>query len=70
MEYHGKEWPPNLQIAEKLTPRKFSAIVHDHGVALCTNTEGAFLCIRFVEELESLKKLLAQFDGARLAKDL
>lgn len=47
-----------MKIVEKYEPREFSALSHDGGVVLCDKQTGAFLVLRFAEDLERLKTLL------------
>jgi hypothetical protein len=47
-----------MKIVEKYEPRQFSAISHDGGVVLCDKQSGAFLVLRFPEDLQRLKALL------------
>jgi hypothetical protein len=47
-----------MKIVEKHEPREFSAISHDGGVVLCDKQSGAFLVLRFPEDLRRLKALL------------
>lgn len=42
-------------------PRKFIAIENDSGIALCTDTDGVFLRLRFAEELVALQELLSKY---------
>lgn len=55
-----------MSIVDKHTPRTYSAIVHNQGIALCTDQDGAFTCIRFRQELERLKALLDEFNVEQL----
>lgn len=48
-----------MQIVDKHKPREYGAFVHSGGVVLCDRTEGAFLVLRFAEDLERLRVLLA-----------
>lgn len=43
-------------------PREYSAFSHDGGVVLCDKEGGAFLVLRFPEDLERLKALLATIE--------
>lgn len=47
-----------MKIVEKYEPREFSAISHDGGVVLCDKQSGAFLVLRFPEDLRRLTALL------------
>ena len=44
------------------SPREFSAIVHSGGVVLCDKQEGAFIVLRFAEDVERLRDLLAKIE--------
>lgn len=56
-----------MKIVDKHTPKQFIAMVHNGGIALCDDQDGAFLCLRFPEEVERLRQLLMQVDVERLA---
>ena len=47
-----------MKIVDKHTPREYSAISHDGGIVLCDKETGAFLVLRFPEDLARLKALL------------
>ena len=47
-----------MQIVDKHKPREYSAFAHSSGVVLCDKTDGAFLVLRFAEDLERLRALL------------
>ena len=47
-----------VEIVKKHKPRKFSAFSHNGGIVLCTDQEGAFLVLRFPEEVAELRNLL------------
>ena len=47
-----------MNIIEKHEPREYSAISSNKGVILCDRQEGAFLVLRFPQDLERLKALL------------
>lgn len=55
-----------MNIVDKYGPREFSAISHDGGIVLCANDCGAFLWIRFPEEIQRLQQLLNSLDVERL----
>lgn len=54
-----------MKIVEKHQPREYSAIVHSHGVVLCDKEAGAFLVLRFPEDLERLRALLETLEVKR-----
>lgn len=56
-----------MKIVDKHTPRNFSAISHDGGIVLCDDQNGAFLCIRFPQEVTALVQLLNSMDIERIA---
>lgn len=47
-----------INLVDKHNPREFSAITANTGVILCDKQEGAFIVLRFAEDLERLKALL------------
>jgi hypothetical protein len=47
-----------MKVVDQYKPREYSAISHDAGVVLCDKESGAFLVLRFHEDLERLKVLL------------
>lgn len=47
-----------MRVIEKHEPREYSAFSHDSGVVLCDKQTGAFLVLRFAEDLERLRALL------------
>jgi hypothetical protein len=47
-----------MLVIEKYAPREYTAFSHDGGVVLCDRQTGAFLVLRFAEDLERLKTLL------------
>ncbi len=55
-----------MNIVDKHQPREYSAISHDGGIVLCDSRTGAFLCLRFAEDVERLRSLLATIDVTRL----
>jgi len=44
-----------MTLVENHTPREYSIISHSGGVVLCDKQEGAFLVLRFPEDVERLK---------------
>jgi len=48
----------NIRIVDKFTPRSFTAISHDGGIVLCEKEKGAFILLRYAEDIEALKSLL------------
>lgn len=46
-------------------PREYCAISHDGGIVLCDSQAGAFLVLRFPEDLERLKALLNTLEVKR-----
>jgi hypothetical protein len=52
----------NIKIIDKYEPRSFSALSMDSGVVLCDSKTGAFLTLRYKEDLERLKELLDKID--------
>ena len=42
----------------KSEPREYTAFSHDGGIVLCDKQDGAFLVLRYAEDLERLKALL------------
>ena len=54
-----------MKIIDKYEPREYSAISHDGGVVLCDKMTGAFLVLRFPEDLERLKALLETLEVKR-----
>jgi hypothetical protein len=55
-----------MKIVEKHTPREFRAMSHNGGIVLCDDQDGAFLVLRFVEEVEALRLLLNGIGVERL----
>ncbi len=51
---------------KKYSPREYSLFTTNAGVVLCDNQDGAFLVLRFPEDLERLKALLATIDAKML----
>lgn len=51
-----------INIVEKYEPREYAAFSSDGGIVLCDKQNGAFLVLRFPEDLERLKKLLAAIE--------
>lgn len=51
-----------INIVDEHKPRKFSFFTTDKGVVLCDGENGAFLVLRFTEELKSLKELLDKIE--------
>ena len=47
-------------LVTKASPREYTFFISDSGVVLCDKVEGAFLSLRFKEDLENLKELLSQ----------
>lgn len=47
-----------MRIIEKHEPREFTSIVHNGGIVLCDKEEGAFIVLRFPQDIERLKELL------------
>ena len=58
-----------MAIVENHTPREYSIISHSGGVVLCDKQEGAFLVLRFPEDVERLKETLNAIDVSRLGHD-
>ncbi len=54
---------------EKHKIRTFSAIVTDGGVVLCDDFTGAFLTLRFTDDLDNLKKLLGSISTLQLQSE-
>ena len=50
-----------IHAVDRHRPRKFITIESDNGIALCTDTDGVFLCLRFAEELVALQELLSKY---------
>ena len=48
----------NIKIVDKYPIREFTALHDDHGVTLCESQTGAFLTLRYSEDLQNLKQLL------------
>ena len=49
-------------IVDKHTARTYSCFCHSGGVTLCDKSEGAFLVLRFKEDLVRLRVLLASIE--------
>ena len=47
-----------MRIVERYEPREYSAISSDNGVVLCDRETGAFLVLRYPEDLMRLRELL------------
>lgn len=47
-----------MTIVDKYSPKTFSAVATSNGIVLCASDDGAFLVIRFPEEIETLQSLL------------
>ena len=53
-----EETAVDVKIVEKHEPREYSAISHDGGTVLCDKKTGAFLVLRFQEDVIRLRQLL------------
>ena len=51
-----------MPLVNQHIPREYSTIAHDGGIVLCDKKTGAFLVLRFPEDLERLKELLATLE--------
>lgn len=51
-----------MHILEKHEPREYGVVACDGGVVLCDSKTGAFLVLRFPEDLTRLQKLLNSMD--------
>lgn len=47
-----------MNIVKGFSPREFSAITTDTGIVLCDHEHGAFLVLRYPEDLQRLRALL------------
>jgi len=48
-----------INAIDKHKPREYSSFCTNNGIVLCDNMEGSFLVLRYKEDLENLKSLLA-----------
>lgn len=55
-----------MDLVENHTPREYSTISHNGGIVLCDKREGAFLVLRFPEDVERLKETLNAIDVNRI----
>ena len=55
----------SLNIVDRHQPREYSAISSDGGIVLCVKQPGAFLVLRFPEDLERLKRFLETLEVKR-----
>ncbi len=55
-----------INIVAKHEPREYSLISHNGGIVICDKMDGAFLLMRFPEDVERLRALLATIDVTRL----
>jgi hypothetical protein len=53
-----------MKIVERYQPREFSAISTNTGIVLCDREEGAFIVLRFPEDVQRLRALLDTLDVA------
>jgi hypothetical protein len=51
-----------MNIVEKYEPREYCLMSHNGGIVLCDKKEGAFLVLRFKEDVERLKDLLSSIE--------
>ena len=56
-----------MVIVKEHKPRKYSAVSHDGGIVLCDSESGAFLLLRFPEDIERLKELLDTLEIIRVS---
>lgn len=49
-----------VNIVTKHKPRTYTALSTSNGIVLCDNDGGAFLVLRFKEDVERLRKLLEE----------
>lgn len=56
-----------INVVKEYSPYEFSALVTSSGIVLCTEQNGAFLVLRFREDVENLRQLLGQVDVQRLS---
>ncbi len=54
-----------MKINEAYEPREYTAITTNAGVVLCDKREGAFIVLRFPEDLERLRELLSTISVTR-----
>ena len=47
-----------LETVKSYKPREYTTVITDHGIILCDKNEGAFLVLRFKEDIERLRDLL------------
>ena len=48
----------SFNIAGEYSPREYTAISTDNGIVLCDKRDGAFIVLRFAEDIERLQSLL------------
>lgn len=51
-----------MNVVKEHTPRNFTSFITNSGVVLCDDQDGAFLCLRFPEDLARLRALLAEIE--------
>lgn len=51
-----------LNVVNKYMPKEYTSFCTNRGVILWDKQEGAFLVLRFKEDLENLKKLLDKIE--------
>lgn len=56
--YFPQSTLPEIRIIDKHPVRNFSAMACDGGVVLCAEDRGAFITLRYKEDLDKLKLLL------------
>lgn len=55
-----------MNIVDRHRPREFSLLAMSHGIVLCDREDGAFIVLRFAEDVERLKSLLDTVEVTRL----
>lgn len=61
---NGMNYPlgSEIRIIDKYPIREFSALSCDSGITLCAKDRGAFLVLRYKEDLEALKDLINKIE--------
>jgi|GEM_PF-2739559 len=47
-----------VSIVEKHSKREYTSLATNNGIVLCDKEDGAFLVLRYKEDIDNLKKLL------------